>query len=387
MSEVDDEGYVTESVSYVYEYWDCAYCGAVGVRGDEESCVQCGHPRDGDVTFYRKEDFEEVVEDGQHLERFTEGPDWVCAFCETLNRATDGACRSCNATREDSKLNYLEMRAKREAREAERRPAPPPAAQPSSGMGGKLALGCGGLLVVLVVLGWWLTREHDVSYEVAKVHWKRDVVIERYTKAQHTDWSDELKGNDIVQLSSTKEVRRYEKKKVGTESKQVTETKRVKTGTKKECKTEYQSTGSGASKKIKKCKDVPVYENKKVTTTKTVSKYKEFPVYGQKVTYTSSTYGPLKTASAEGADNKPSWPKLDLGTGEGGKPDREGKKTERYTVDLSLKTGEGPKTVKLSTNTKRFEGVYKLGSVHTVKVNNAGVVDTGDKADEVLEKE
>lgn len=389
MSEVDDEGYVTEQVDYVYEYWDCGYCGAVGVRGDEETCVQCGHPRDADVRFYRQEDLEELVEDGQHLERFTSGPDWACAFCETLNRATDTVCRSCGATKDESTQNYLEIRAKKEAREAERQPAAPaPApASSSSGIVGKLAIGCGTLLVLAVALGWWLTREHEVSYEVATVQWKRDVVVERYARAQRVDWSDELKGDDINQLSKAKEIRRYEKKQVGTENKTVTETKRVKTGTKKECKTEYKSTGSGASKKIKKCKQVPVYKNKKIKTTKRVPKYKKVPIYGSKVTYTSSMFDPLKTETAEGSDNTPAWPKVELGSGEGGKPDREGNKTEKYTVDLKLKSGDGPKTVKLSTNAKRFEGVYKLGSMHTVKVNNAGKVDTGSKLDAILDKD
>jgi len=83
-----------EEVQYSYEYWDCQ-CGTTKfLRGDVMVCPGCGHPRDADTRFYRKEGNVEVVTADKQLERFKAGPDWICSFCQELNSDLEKECRS-----------------------------------------------------------------------------------------------------------------------------------------------------------------------------------------------------------------------------------------------------------------------------------------------------
>ncbi len=71
-------------------------------------CPGCGHPRDADTRFYRKEGNVEVVTADKQLERFKAGPDWICSFCQELNSDLERECRSCGHLRFKSDQNYFE---------------------------------------------------------------------------------------------------------------------------------------------------------------------------------------------------------------------------------------------------------------------------------------
>ena len=96
-----------EEVQYSYEYWDCQ-CATKALRGDVMVCPGCGHPRDADTKFYRKEGNVEVITDDKHLERFKAGPDWICSFCQELNSDLQKQCRGCGHLRYQSDQNYIE---------------------------------------------------------------------------------------------------------------------------------------------------------------------------------------------------------------------------------------------------------------------------------------
>ncbi|MDF1563741.1 MAG: hypothetical protein P1V51_11905 [Deltaproteobacteria bacterium] len=355
----------------VYEYWDCAYCDSKAIRGDQESCTTCGHARDQDITFYRLEDREEQVE-AEKQARHQAGADWICSFCNTLNAATLEACRNCSASKEQSEKNFLEHQA---AKEAQRAPkpsaAPPPPPKKKSRLGLWLGLGAAAALIIGGIT--WATRTVPVTYEVTSVRWERSIPVERYQWVKATNWEDEMVGDDIRRLAQREKLHHTERRQVGTREETYTETQKVKTGTREECSTSYKSTGSGASKKVTKCRDVPVYTDKQVTKTRTVPIHKDFPIMKTEVDYQSKRYAPRDVARASGNDNAPQWPEAKLGTGEDGKPDREGKREALYLVNLKRAAGDkGPDTVELSTTEQRFTDVWKPGVQRPIGVSNLG---------------
>ncbi|WP_428266763.1 hypothetical protein [Haliangium sp.] len=363
----------------VYEYWDCAYCGAVGVRGDQTICAVCGRRRDENIRFYRKEDAEELVTDEAQRERFLAGPDWLCAYCETLNGALDQACKNCGASKAESQKNYFQMHAER----APKAQAPAPTPRSRSKLPRILLI-----LAILIALGlgfyWWATATHEASYVVSDLRWERAMEVERYQQVERSDWEGELRGDDIQRIRSRREVRRWDRRQVGTRTETYQDTERVQTGTRQDCKTSYKSTGSGASVKTTKCKDVPVYENRRVTRTRQVPVYEKFPVYGQKIDYRAKMYVPLDTVRAQGCDNQPTWPEPPVGTGVDGKPDRTRRGAATYLVELVMDgDGDGPETIVVRTDEAGLRDRYHLDAKITAAVSNLGGIELGqDEVDD-----
>ncbi|MBR1686773.1 MAG: hypothetical protein IJ708_16755, partial [Clostridia bacterium] len=74
----------------VMAYWDCPYCGSIGIRGDTPTCPNCGRGR-GNVKFYMKDHQEgdtreenerndiEYVDD-EKAKQINRNPDWYCSF-------------------------------------------------------------------------------------------------------------------------------------------------------------------------------------------------------------------------------------------------------------------------------------------------------------------
>ena len=102
----------------VMGYWDCKYCGTDGIEGTRRDCPNCGHPRDKDVKFYMKSrTHEEVAANNEYLSEKQaatkgKGADWECSFCGALNSVLSTSCKSCGHPREESDLNYFQMRAR-----------------------------------------------------------------------------------------------------------------------------------------------------------------------------------------------------------------------------------------------------------------------------------
>ncbi|MCB1142368.1 MAG: hypothetical protein H7A24_00690 [Leptospiraceae bacterium] len=364
----------TVSEEYVYEYWDCPKCGNKGIRGDLYKCNQCGFPRDNSITFYRKEESEETVSETNEVEKFKKGPDWICSFCESLNSQEDENCKGCGATKSDSEKNYFEELKKREAKA--QKSSPPISEEPKSPKKSK-GLILGGL-ILSAVIGFFSygSCTHKVDYTVKKAEWVRALAQERYMTRERVDWRDEMKGDDPEVIRTENAIRRYEKRQVGTRTESYTENERFQSGTKNECNTTYESTGSGASKKVKRCKDVPVYDTRPVTKTREVPVFQDFPIYDTKVTYRSGLYETIGYRIKRGKDNDPIWPELSAGIGEKNKEDRKGKTEESLTVIIEkVNSGDkGPDSEKLSLQEIDFKENFKLNSKITLEVNNFGSI-------------
>lgn len=360
----------TVEEEFIFEYWDCPKCGNKGIRGDEYKCSSCGYPRDNTITFYRKTE-EEKIESKEKVESFTKGPDWICSFCESLNHHDEGNCKGCGATKEDSARNYFEEKKRREEKEAKKNPPPPPP-PPKSKKGLFIFAGIISLFIGFIC---WGVSSHKEIYKVAERKWVRAISVERYAWQNRSDWKGELRGDDPQILSENREIRRYEKRQVGTRQETYTDTERYQSGTSRECETNYTSTGSGASKKTKTCRDVPKYSSRNVTKTRTVPVYQDFPIYDIKISYRAKDFASRGYVVNEGKDS-PSWPEFPRGVGVEDRPDREGTRLESYQVKIERSEGKkGPSSETIEVTSRSFEEIYLYGKEVEMLVNNFGNFD------------
>jgi len=362
------------TVEYIYEYWDCLACGRKAVRGDARYCPACGKVRDKKVRFYRLSGKEEAITEKSEQERLGKGPDWICAFCSGTNNFHDPFCGSCGA-RSDAKkaeparvgqntarvkplpkADWTCLRCNTQNKQADEycagcgadyglppleRPKRPEQSPPQqkkridfAAHGIRLvflllatgALWCG-YKTVSCVSGYFGT--HTVAYKVTERKWKSTIVLEQKKLETMTAWAGELP-NDAQVLKREKKIRSYRDVQVGTrtenyEDQETVETtrsqtstsvERVKTGEREECATTYESIGSGAARKVTRCKTVPVYSDKAVTTSskvpatekRSVTKQREVPVYEKQsvydteVTYRAWRWSEVRRWETEGND-------------------------------------------------------------------------------------
>ena len=98
--------------------WDCVFCGTDKIRGSERVCPCCGKTRGQDVKFYM--DNPKNYVDEEIAKTINRNPDWLCSYCDSLNRDDLDECHSCGATKDDSAKNYFEHRAEVDKRRAEK---------------------------------------------------------------------------------------------------------------------------------------------------------------------------------------------------------------------------------------------------------------------------
>ena len=98
--------------------WDCVFCGTDKIRGSERVCPCCGKTRGQDVKFYMDNPKNYVNE--EVAKTINKNPDWLCSYCDSLNRDDLDECHSCGATKDNSAKNYFEHRAEVDKRRAEK---------------------------------------------------------------------------------------------------------------------------------------------------------------------------------------------------------------------------------------------------------------------------
>lgn len=365
---------ITEEL--IYEYWDCDKCGKKEIRGDVRSCPSCGSPRNESIQFYRIESNEEKVEDLKKAEEFKAGADWLCSFCNTLNSVTKETCVSCGANKTDSEKNYFDVQKAKEEKNRKQNFAEPQNPSSFKKIFTWILAGLGTCVGGICLI----TKTHDVKFQVKSVKWEITVPISRYTRTERVDWENSLVGDSIQKISSTKEIKSYEDRQVGTKSETYTDTEEYQSGSKRECNTSYESTGSGASKKVTKCENVPTYSRRNVTRTRTVPVYQKFPIYANKIRYQSNSYLLLRNFSLAGVDNNPKRPDVELGTGIENKADVRGKEISKFEVTLTKlnKEDKAEDNQILIVSEELFKTKYILNSEHLMKINISDKINPGD---------
>jgi hypothetical protein len=87
-------------------------------------------------------------------------------------------------------------------------------------------------------------------------------------------------------------------------------------------------------------------------------------------------YMPFRTVKSEGKDNLPKWPLTNLGRTADGKPDKEGRKVESYSVRLErLEPSQSfPRIITLTTSESEFRELFLLGKTIAIQKDDKGGV-------------
>src|ERR1700741_1771858 len=307
--------------------WDCPTCAALGQRGRDVSCTQCGSPRPKGVRFYLPDDAPEVT-DAEELRRARAGADWVCLHCAGSARASGGACPGCGAPRGSSPTQQTREYGMDEVPRAGGAPPPrQPVAAPrrKRSFVGRVVLG---LVAVAVGFCAWSNRTRQVEAEVAAKEWERTVQVEEYRTVTESGWS--LPGGGTL-IRSYRDVRDYRQglDHYETRSRQVSE--RVQVGSSRVV-CGQRDNGNGYFEDVY-CNE-PQYETRYRTETYQEPIYRQEPIYDTKYEYRIKRWVPDQLLRAAGDTSAPVWPSAELNDAH-----REGEKKQRYV--LTFHDGDG----------------------------------------------
>lgn len=318
--------------------WDCGSCGHTGILGRDMSCPKCGFRRPEGVKFYLPDDAD-VVTDETLIKRAESGADWVCEWCGASSVATANVCSQCGAERGTSPSQqvkeYASDEVPRSSEDTYQKPqAPMKQAMPSSpasgggGLSPKLIAIIAGVLLVIVVGGYFLFRTKDVAASVTGISWERSIEIERLTTVVE-EGSSVPPGGRLISQSQV----------------EVSET--VQTGTETYvCGQEDLGNGMFKDKECTR----PVYG----------TRYRTETVY----TYEIDRWITSRTERASGSDRKPYWPRSNLSSDE-----REGSRNETYIV--MTQDAETGKTYDVKISQEKWQR-YEIGQKVNLKVNALG---------------
>ncbi len=327
----------------VMGYWDCKYCGTSGIEGIRRDCPNCGHPRDKDTRFYMKSrTHEEVVSSNEYLTdkqaaQKCKGPDWECSYCGALNSTLSSSCKSCGHTREESDLNYFQMRAREDAQNSasdagtgseDGRFYHPPAAEysrpdsasdslsGSSETGNALKAEKGkpsplkkiiiAAIILLAIFGIvWAVVPHPKTLHVLNKSWKTSVYVEEYRYVPDSGWSLPS-GADLDRTA--REIHHYNSVLDHYETKTRTYQVRIQTGS----HTEYSYSDNGDGTFTERSYSVPDYGYETRTETYQDPVYIQVPVYQTKYYYHLWRWEYARSVDAAGANREPFYGELNL---------------------------------------------------------------------------
>jgi hypothetical protein len=261
--------------------WDCKYCRQRKNLGlTHRHCPSCGAPQDTTSRYFPPDSEKVAVEDHPFV-----GADVLCPACGTASSRAAKCCGNCGGPLTGgASVGLVQV------------PVVVPAKKSS-----KLPLVLGIIAAALLVLGGtcaFLLRKRSGSFEVKSAHWQRTIAVERLDMKQDSAWCNEVPADGHI---------------LGRHDEQRT-TKQVPDG--QTCTTTKKDQGNGTYKEVEECKP----------------KYKSEPVLDAKCNYEAPRWVVNRTEKSEG-DTAPAWPAANLGrTGTTMGAEREGAKTETYTV-------------------------------------------------------
>lgn len=292
-----DEIRVIEEI--VEGYWICPNCEAKN-RGAKQNCDACGAVRGENVQFHCDDDAE-VITDEAELAKAKAGPDWVCQFCGNTSPSASPNCTGCGSARDSGKKRAVKDipaadAAEKKDAEKSKTPSPP--------MPAAFKIGCGIVLLLLLIVSFLSCRESSEKIEIVDNQWSRIIERSEYKTVEESAWQDAVP-QAAIRLSSKREIRDYEQIPDGFEEVDETYTEKVKVGEEK-VKDGKKDLGNGRFEV--KYKMVPKYKEEKRTRRVKQEKFRREPIYDEKVTYNIDRWVDIAAVELKGSQDEPKWP-------------------------------------------------------------------------------
>lgn len=375
--------------------WNCSACRRQNL-GRHKECVQCGKPKGADEPFIMPADPGNAVRvnDAMLLRMASAGPDWQCAYCQSMQRSLEGKCMRCGA----SPVN-----------EPGRSPAtavmPPPAAAPFGQQPPPMAYGVAGgyrapkysaqdmvdmgikpawtlrtvapwvvppvALFVLFVL--WVVWPRDFPATVTVSAWERVISVDRFALRPQEGFAETRPADALEVQSLGQRVHHHEQVFDHYETEHYTV--RVPDGYRSETYTERESCGQDCTERPRNCRNVcsssgngfarcrevcsgggqscstrycdrthtrQVQQYRDDPRTRQVSRYRSEPRYAEFFSWRAWTWAPDRTARIGG--NTPAtlrWPVEEAHVGANLGPGEQERETrsERYVLAISYRDG------------------------------------------------
>jgi hypothetical protein len=318
----------------VYEmFWDCKYCGQKKLLGlTHRFCAGCGAPQDPAARYFPPDSEKVAVHDHPFV-----GADVACPACrQPMSRAAK-CCTHCGspihkgaevARRADVVVGPGGGPPMQGADAFAAGRYGPAAATPmglasvpraSKGFPTVLAIVAGLAAVVVAVVLVAIFWKREGVFAVSGHAWERSIAIERFDVGRRTAWCDERPAGSR-ELSRRREQRG---------------TNKVPDG--ETCQTRKKDNGNGTFKEVRECQP----------------KYKSEPVMSDRCELEVTEWRTSRTLVEKGASpqDPPRWPAVTLsrpGTCLG--CEREGARSEKYTVNFAATAGKAATTDDLSCN-------------------------------------
>jgi hypothetical protein len=289
-----------EESEAIYEMlWDCKYCGQTRNLGlTHRFCANCGSPQDPAARYFPPEGDEVAVEDHPFV-----GADVYCPACRTPMGAAAAHCSNCGSPLDGAA--EVQTQADQVDAHPEDDAAPPPAPPTAPIKRSTIILVVAAALGAIVITGAIMAAfwKHEGVFVVTSQTWQRAIEVQRFEPTRKSVWCDEIPGG-ARELSRKKEQRG---------------TTKVPDG--ETCQTRKKDLGNGTFKEVKEC----------------TPKTKDTPNMSDRCDVELTEWHTQRTLTANGTADEPvRWPDVTLGkTGTCAGCEREGPRTEKYTVNFS----------------------------------------------------
>jgi len=175
---------------YVENTWACTSCRHVN-RGRDMLCAECGSPKDKSEDDAIAPEGAAPVVDPELLKKAVAGPNRLCRFCDSQNRALDGKCPQCGAPREEPVREKPSTPTPSFDRAVASYAVTRTAASPAEASnGGSIFIGVAALLLTscLVYWGVWLFKPHRTHATVTSASWSVTKNLLTRTTLHGSDW-------------------------------------------------------------------------------------------------------------------------------------------------------------------------------------------------------
>lgn len=338
--------------------WNCDKCDNKNIKARYDSCPSCGSRRNS-TTRYKMLDKNNYVAKEDEA-KINKRPDWLCSYCDNLNRANLNSCESCGASKEDSERNYFEnlrkseednnlnnksnivnndisINNKNEIKQAIKKKIK----NISKNTKIKLLLSCI-LIPIIFIFLFLLFKPRVDTITVEQFSWESSVSIEEYKTVNESSWT--LPSTARLQYTR-EEISHYEEVFDHYENRTRTVTKERFVGY--EEKVEYKDLGNGYFEE--NVYEVPKYETYEEIEEYTEAVYKDVPVYKTKYYYEIDKWVYKESVDSNGNDKNPYYPKVTLKDNE-----RISSKSQEYFI--SGKNSKG-KIYTIPINKEKWENL------------------------------